>query len=283
MSPITGTMTAMHEGRLSREIGPYAANGDELGLEREDWSGTGAAAALPDTSFLTQGPAIAAIMQNAVGVLGLCIVVVDPRLRVLYASETSQAHVSRPCAGFAMTRRGRGGGTYLSLGSRADTSELRRLVAAATAEGPTGTTCAHSGRFHPLYSPRSICLISSIADGLADPLMGGRFRNAALLIFKPFAALPKPCPELLRTLFNFTPAEAKVASDLAGGTTAEDVARLRQVGLDTIRSQIRSILSKSGAPNLRAFENRIGSIMALLPANPFVSPSNKDGRRELHR
>ncbi len=273
----------MHEGRLRRDTDPYAANGDELGLEKEDWPGTGAAAGAPDTSFLTQGPAIATITQNAVGVLGLCIVVVDPRLRVLYASEASRAHVSRPCAGFAMTRRGRGGGTYLSLESRADTSELRRLVAAATAQGPAGTTGAHPGRFHPLYNPRSLCLISSIAGGLADPLTGARFRNAALLIFKPFAALPKPSPELLRTLFNFTPAEAKVASDLAGGTTAEDVARLRHVGLDTIRSQIRSILSKSGAPNLRAFENRIGSIMALLPANPFVSPPNEDERPELHR
>lgn len=272
MSPITGTIAAMHEGRLRHDPVPNAANGDELPLELDDWLRTGAAGAPPGTAFHGLGPVVATITRNAMSMLGLCIVVVDSRLRVLYASAASRTHAARPGAGFVMTRRVRGGGTYLSLGSQADTLELRRLVAAALAEGPASDTCVHPSPFHPLCSPHSICLISPIAGGLVDPLMGARFRNAALLIFKPFAAIRKPPPMLLRTLFGFTLAEAEVASDLVGGISADEVARLRNVRLDTIRSQIRSILSKSGAPNLRAFENRIGSVMVMLPSDASVFP-----------
>lgn len=262
----------MHEGRLRHDLDPNAADGDEVVLELEDWLWADASVLPPDTPFHGHGPVVTAITRNAVSVLGLCIVVVDSRLRVLYASAASRTHATRPYAGFVMTRRLRAGGTYLSLGTRADTLELRRLVAAAISEGPTSEASEPPNPFHPLCSPRSICLISPIAGGLVDPLMGARFRNAALLIFKPFAAIPKPPPMLLRTLFRFTQAEAEVASDLVGGISAEEVARLRNVRLDTIRSQIRSILSKSGAPNLRAFENRIGSVMVMLPPDSAGLP-----------
>ena len=65
---------------------------------------------------------------------------------------------------------------------------------------------------------------------------------------------------MFRDLFGLSTAEAAVAVALLGGKTAEDVARVRQVSLDTVRSQIRTVLNKSEATNLRDLE-RIGAML----------------------
>jgi DNA-binding NarL/FixJ family response regulator len=68
---------------------------------------------------------------------------------------------------------------------------------------------------------------------------------------------------ILSDLYGLTHAEAVVAVSLAGGRTAEDVARARQVSLDTVRTQVRTVLRKANAANLRDFER----ILALVSAS----------------
>lgn len=46
---------------------------------------------------------------------------------------------------------------------------------------------------------------------------------------------------------------------------AEEVARRRGVSLMTVRSQIRSILGKSDAENLKDFERTMATLAALAP------------------
>ena len=72
-----------------------------------------------------------------------------------------------------------------------------------------------------------------------------------------------PKPSLLSDLFGLSIAEGAVALALLGGQTAECVARERDVSLETVRSQIRTVLRKSDATNLRDFE-RIGALLATL-------------------
>ena len=55
-----------------------------------------------------------------------------------------------------------------------------------------------------------------------------------------------------------------MAVALSGGATAEDVARQRGLSLMTVRSQIRSILGKSEAENLRDFERSMATLAALV-------------------
>ncbi|MBX9750320.1 MAG: hypothetical protein K5Q68_12110 [Roseococcus sp.] len=62
-------------------------------------------------------------------------------------------------------------------------------------------------------------------------------------------------------MFGLTLAEAEVAAALCGGATTESVAVARGVGPATIRTQVRVILEKTGAPNLR----RLEQMLALLP------------------
>ncbi len=57
-----------------------------------------------------------------------------------------------------------------------------------------------------------------------------------------------------------------VAIALVGGASAEEVARQRHVSLDTVRSQIRSILAKIvEVVNLRDLERWMASLAAVLP------------------
>jgi len=61
-------------------------------------------------------------------------------------------------------------------------------------------------------------------------------------------------------LFGLSAAEGAVAAALLGGQTAGIVTRDREVSLDTVRTQIRTVLRKTDAANLRDFE-RIGALL----------------------
>ena len=55
-----------------------------------------------------------------------------------------------------------------------------------------------------------------------------------------------PPVELVQSLFDLTPAEARVARDLATGRSPEDIASDGGVSLNTVRSQVRGVLEKTG-------------------------------------
>ncbi len=67
---------------------------------------------------------------------------------------------------------------------------------------------------------------------------------AVLIISREFG--PELDPAILRDLYSLTPAEARVTARLALGRSAEEIAEELGVSLETIRSQIRSVLSKTG-------------------------------------
>ncbi|MGH7486823.1 MAG: helix-turn-helix transcriptional regulator, partial [bacterium] len=64
---------------------------------------------------------------------------------------------------------------------------------------------------------------------------------------------------LVQSLFDLTPAEARVARSLACGKTVEDIATDGGISTNTIRTQVRGVLEKTGC-------NRQVDIVALLTA-----------------
>ena len=81
----------------------------------------------------------------------------------------------------------------------------------------------------------------------------------------------RPSVATLCDVFGLTRAEAEVAVALAGGSGAEAVASGRRVSLDTVRSQIRAILRKSEAANLRDLERLMATLVAA-PAGSDAPP-----------
>jgi DNA-binding CsgD family transcriptional regulator len=52
--------------------------------------------------------------------------------------------------------------------------------------------------------------------------------------------------ELLRGLHGLTPAEAELVGQLARGRSLEEAARARGVSINTVRSQLKQVFSKTG-------------------------------------
>lgn len=88
-------------------------------------------------------------------------------------------------------------------------------------------------------------------------------RCAAALVLTPVTLPQAPPVELVQSLFDLTPAEARVARSLASGETVESIASARGVSQNTIRAHVRGVLEKSGC-------NRQVDIVALLTA---ISPA----------
>jgi len=110
-------------------------------------------------------------------------------------------------------------------------------------------------------------MVAPAPSGLANDVTGmdGNREALALLILRPIDRKVSPQAAILCEMFDFSRAEAEVAIALSGGASAEDVARGRGVSLMTVRSQIRAILGKSEAENLRDFERTMATVALLAP------------------
>lgn len=71
----------------------------------------------------------------------------------------------------------------------------------------------------------------------------------------------EPDPALVAEAFELTPAEARVAAQLARGLSAMEIAALRGVSMQTIRAQIRAVFEKTGI-------NRQSDLVRLLVEMP---------------
>lgn len=84
----------------------------------------------------------------------------------------------------------------------------------------------------------------------------------ALLLLIPVASDRIPSATLMKSLFDLTPAEARIASGIARGNTPEMLAVDGEVAISTVRSQIRRVFEKTGCSkqsDLSALMARIGS------------------------
>lgn len=82
-------------------------------------------------------------------------------------------------------------------------------------------------------------------------------RCAGLLALTPVTLPQAPPVELVQSLFDLTPAEARVARSLTAGETLNEIAAQGGVSLNTIRTQLRGVLEKTGC-------NRQAEVVALL-------------------
>lgn len=84
----------------------------------------------------------------------------------------------------------------------------------------------------------------------------------ALMLLVPVASDRAPSATLMKSLFDLTPSEARVARGIAGGETPEAIAAGRGVAISTVRSQLQRVLEKTGCTrqaDLAALLARIGA------------------------
>ncbi len=70
--------------------------------------------------------------------------------------------------------------------------------------------------------------------------------SAAIFLLMPVSTSAAPPLELMRSLFDLTPAEARVARGLVAGKVVEEIAVDNDVSPNTVRVQVRALLEKTG-------------------------------------
>jgi hypothetical protein len=204
--------------------------------------------------------------RAALDALPVGVAIVDAGLRIHFMNGASQRDLAHPDAGLRALRSGpyAGSGVYLAAHAKDEAAALRRLVVSATS-GDAGGSMRIVNRD---MSSRAV-LVSPAPQGLsADQTQvkeSEPTEKLAIVVIRDLGRVAPPPIETLCEVFGLSPAEADVAAALAGGASAEDVAQQRNVSLTTVRSQIRSILGKSGTENLRDFERSMASLTAIAP------------------
>jgi DNA-binding CsgD family transcriptional regulator len=72
------------------------------------------------------------------------------------------------------------------------------------------------------------------------------FRCAAMLILTPVTRPEAPPIDLIRSLFDLTPTEARIARGLAAGQTVKGIAAESGTSANTVRSHVKVVLTKIG-------------------------------------
>lgn len=130
-------------------------------------------------------------------------------------------------------------------------ADLARPASMGTRSIPVAATPAHGA-----------CIVHLIpAAGGARDVFGGCH---ALLVVTPLSIGSTPVPAL-EGLFDFTPAEARVARRIAQGHTMERIALDFAVSRETVRTHMKAIFSKTGM-NKQA---QVAALVAGLPRIPL--------------
>ena len=213
-------------------------------------------AAVPEQSGGEVG--LAALDAIAMGVL-----VVDASLRVVLANVAAEAQAASGL-GFRLQREaGRvPTSTMLVPCRRSQAAPLAALVGGAAMAGqPGGALRLHAEDGEPAVA----ALVTPLPARLAGSSLhiGGRVPGRALILLREISTPAAPRAALLRELFGLTAAEAEVARALAGGATKAEVAAARGLQETTVRTQVRALLAKTGAMNLRDLERMLAGLAGL--------------------
>lgn len=159
----------------------------------------------------------------------------DAECRVLYANAA------------ARELAGRGDGLTLEDGK---ITAVTALSAAALRQAIQAIAESPNAPLRRLDVERSFgetlyrLLLLPVPNAGALPL--GVARPAVALLIVDSESGPGPDPAVLRELFSLTAAEARIAEQLVLGRSAEEIAGAAGISLETVRTHIRRILSKTG-------------------------------------
>jgi DNA-binding CsgD family transcriptional regulator len=99
-------------------------------------------------------------------------------------------------------------------------------------------------------------------------------RCVAVLTLTPITPPQAPPVELVQSLFDLTPAEARVARSLASGKAVETIAADGGVSVNTIRTHVRGVLEKTGCNRQIDVVALLTAISATRPTHPMSRASN---------
>jgi DNA-binding CsgD family transcriptional regulator len=186
------------------------------------------------------------MLRQAVDQEHVACIMVDRDSRLIDCSAAAVALIER---GWPLKVRH---ARRLATGSEAETKRLRQLITLA------GTGCGGGLMRVTDIAAGSFCVIQVVPSGVSvenpfDPRHAG---CALVFVRQPSVARPLDLP-LIRIALDCTQAEAEIAAALASGVSPTQIAQDRRVTVNTVRTQIRSLLTLAGM-------NRIPELLLFL-------------------
>lgn len=86
--------------------------------------------------------------------------------------------------------------------------------------------------------------------------------GAVIVILSPAHAVRGPTREMLAAAFDLTPAEARVAEQIAGGASVDEAATALSMSRNAVRFHLKSILPKADAPRQSTFVAAAAALVA---------------------
>ncbi|MBL8651324.1 MAG: hypothetical protein JNL35_13100 [Sphingopyxis sp.] len=127
--------------------------------------------------------------------------------------------------------------------------QMKRAEGATEALAGLGSDAGDQVRSFPIGdaagNPELVAHIVPVRRSAHD-VFGDSF---ALMLLIPVASERAPSATLMKSLFDLTPSEARVARGIAGGDTPDEIAADGDVAISTVRSQLRRVLGSG--PNKR--------------------------------
>jgi len=188
----------------------------------------------------------AAMLRQAIDNAGFVCIMVDGESKLI------------DCSAAAAPLLERGGSLKVSIGGRlatvpeTGTKRLRQLVTLAATGGGGGLMRVTN------MADGSFCVIQVVPSGVSmDNPFDPRYAGCALLFVRQPSVSRPVNVQQIRVALDCTQAEAEVAAALVSGHSPTQISADRGVTVDTVRTQIRSLLSLGGV-------NRIPQLIAVL-------------------
>jgi DNA-binding CsgD family transcriptional regulator len=190
-------------------------------------------------------------------------VVVDSDCHVVYANSSAERALSQRDLPIYLSPQVNSGKMRLNVDNRGRAVQLNAMISDAAYGGNGGAMRfeLEAGKGNQVRQ-FAVFVLPQPTQFSASTVFAGQGDPVLIMIHE----LSRPTvisPLLLKDLFGLSAAESAVAMALLGGQTSEAVARNREVSLETVRTQIRMVLRKTNAANLREFE-RIGAMLDML-------------------
>lgn len=185
------------------------------------------------------------------------VLVIDVHGKVMLANTAGEnwlRDVQSPFARQAMVHQSRVGAQLVTLAARIC--------------GDTGIA-VDSVTLEPLGGARSTRLIGMPLNDSHPLALTQNRRVGVVVIHEPDSGLT-PTEDLLRHLFRLTSAECRLVAEMARHDSTAEIAEAIGVGVETIRSQIKSILAKTGAANQRALVRTMTELALLANRSPTL-------------
>lgn len=188
------------------------------------------------------------------------VVVVDSQLRVMHLNAAAESIMMRPRS----TLRWKSG--MLATMDPGSTAKLQQLVGEACARGAEAMSCSGGDlvlRAEGEGGGLDLALSVMPATGHASEQFP-QVRQAVIYLRPLTLDLPDGFEDQLRRLFDFTPAEARLAAALASGTALKEAAMLQGIRFSTARSYLENIFRKTRT-------RQQSQLVALLKSAPPLS------------